>query len=302
MESHTLTISPQTNIHFTITKTSTPNNNPLLIFLHYWGGSSNTWHKQTSPTSPTSLTTTHNTVAIDLRGWGQSTGPTTSPKDYSITPMADDILAILTHLQTTPSTTPLFANGLILLGHSMGAKLALTVLSTLPPPLLILIKGLVLLAPAPPTPLLLPEEMATQQKQAYTSEESIRWTVENVLSNTKNLTKEDMDMIVRDSSSGNALARDGWIMYGMAEDITTLVEGVVGRLEGRKRKVRVWVVAGEEDVVEDKAKVEREVVGFLRQKEGLEVGFEVLGGMRHLVPLEEPGVVRRGVEWVVGEV
>ncbi|OOF94188.1 hypothetical protein ASPCADRAFT_208732, partial [Aspergillus carbonarius ITEM 5010] len=198
MESHTLTISPQTSIHFTITKTSTPNSNPLLIFLHYWGGSSNTWHKQTSPTSPTTVTTTHNTIAIDLRGWGQSTGPTTtndlnasaSPKDYSITPMASDLLAVLSHLHTTPSTTALLANGLILVGHSMGAKLSLTVLSTLPSPLLSLIQGLVLLAPAPPTPLLLPEEMATQQKQAYTSEASIRWTVGNVLSNTHNLSQD----------------------------------------------------------------------------------------------------------------
>ncbi|PYI01523.1 alpha/beta-hydrolase [Aspergillus sclerotiicarbonarius CBS 121057] len=297
MESHTLTISPQTSIHFTTTKTSPPIPNPLLIFLHYWGGSSNTWHKQTSPTSPHTLTKTHNTVTIDLRGWGQSTGPTTnaSPNDYSITPTATDIVSVLTHLQTT---TPILDNGIILIGHSMGAKLALAVLSTLPPPLLSQIQGLVLLAPAPPTPLLLPEDMATQQKQAYASEESIRWTVENVLSKTQNLSEDDMDMIVKDSLSRNALARDGWIMYGMAEDITSLVDGVVGRLEGRK--VRTFVVAGEEDVVEDKQRVEREVVGFLMRRGGFQVEFEVVRGVRHLVPLEEPGVVGRAVQWVLG--
>ena len=105
-------------------------------------------------------------------------------------------------------------------------------------------------------------------------------------------------MIVRDSLAGNVFARDGWIMYGMAEDITTLVDGVAGRLDGRK--IRVYVVAGEEDAVEDKNKVEREVVGFLRGKEGFEVEFEVLTGVKHLVPLEEPGVVGRGVQWVIG--
>ncbi|RAL03128.1 alpha/beta fold hydrolase [Aspergillus ibericus CBS 121593] len=295
MESHTLPITPQTTIHFTITQTPTPNTNPLLIFLHYWGGSSTTWYKQTSPTSPHTLTKTHNTVTIDLRGWGQSTGPTTdpSPKDYSITPMASDIVSVINHLHTT---TPLLTNGITLIGHSMGAKLCLAVLSTLPPPLLSLIKGLILLAPAPPSPLILPEEMSNQQRSAYTSEDSIRWTVTNVLSNTASLSANDMDMIVKDSSSGNALARDGWILYGMAEDITALVDGVVGRLEGRE--VRVYVVAGEEDAVESRERVKREVVGFLRAREGFRVEFEVLGGVRHLVPLEEPGVVRRAVEWV----
>ncbi|OJZ83163.1 hypothetical protein ASPFODRAFT_49812 [Aspergillus luchuensis CBS 106.47] len=294
MESHHLSTGPDTNIHFTIVKAQTSSSStPLLLFLHYWGGSSSTWHKQTSLTSPYTLSNAYNTVAIDLRGWGQSTGPAESSKDYSITPMASDVALVLSHLQ---STTSLIDNGVILIGHSMGAKVTLATLSKLSDSLLSLIKGLVLVAPAPPTPLILPSEMSEQQRKAYDNEASVRWTVENVLSSAQKISSDDMNMVIKDSLTGSILARDGWILHGMQENITSALDEVSTRLLGRK--VRVSVLAGAEDIVENKDQVEKEVVGALAQR-GFEVHFEVLEGVKHLIPLENPDGVARAIRSVV---
>ncbi|CAK49092.1 hypothetical protein CBS115989_6873 [Aspergillus niger] len=297
MASHYLSTSPDTNIHFTITKAQSPSSpTPLLLFLHYWGGSSATWYKQTSPTSPHTLNNIYNTVTADLRGWGQSTGPAdsgASSKDYSITPMASDIVSMLSHLQ---STTSLLDNGVILVGHSMGAKVTLATLSKLSDNQLSLVKGLVLVAPAPPTPLVLPAEMSEQQRKAYDNEGSVRWTVENVLSSVQNISGYDMELVVKNSLAGSTLARDGWILHGMQEDITSALDEVSTQLEGRK--VKVGVLAGADDIVENKDRVEKEVAGALTQR-GFEVQFEVLGGVKHLIPLESPESVARAIRSIV---
>ncbi|PYH65936.1 alpha/beta fold hydrolase [Aspergillus vadensis CBS 113365] len=294
MESHDLSTGPDTKIHFTITKTQpSSSSTPLLLFLHYWGGSNKTWYKQISPTSPHTLSSTYNTVAIDLRGWGQSTGPADSSKHYSVTPMASDVASVLSYLQ---STTSLINNGVILIGHSMGAKVTLSTFSKLSDSLLSLVKGLVLVAPAPPTPLIMPAEMSEQQRKAYDNEASVRWTVENVLSSVQNISSDDMNMVIRDSLAGSTLARDGWILHGMQEDITSALDEVSTRLVGRK--VRVSVLAGAEDVVENKDRVEKEVVGALTQR-GFEVQFEVLEGVKHLIPLENPEGVAKTIRSVV---
>ncbi|PWY87432.1 alpha/beta-hydrolase [Aspergillus heteromorphus CBS 117.55] len=298
MESHFFDVSPETKIHYNITRASS-SPSPLLVFIHYWGGSSMTWHKQTSPTSPHSLSKAYNTLSVDLRGWGQSTGPTegATARDYSILHMASDIVALLTHLTTSPPTTTLFKHGLILIGHSMGAKVALATLSTLPTNLLTLTTGLVLLAPAPPTPLILPPEMASQQRLAYSTPSSVHWTITNVLSSASSLSDTDIKTITASSTSAHPLARDGWILHGMQDDITPEIDALSAQLQLTGRRMRVSVLAGELDVVEQKERVEREVVQMLRNR-GFEVRFEVLTGVRHLIPLESPEGVVRGIEGV----
>lgn len=203
--------------------------------------------------------------------------------------MALDVASVLSHLQ---STTSLIDNGVILIGHSMGVKVTLATLSKLSDSLLSLIKGLVLVAPAPPTPLILPAEMSEQQRKAYDNEASVRWTVENVLSSVQNISIDDMNMVIRDSLAGSTLARDGWILHGMQEDITSALDEVSTRLVGSK--VRVSVLAGAEDIVENKDRIEKEVVGALAQR-GFEVQFEVFKRVKHLIPLENPEGIARAI-------
>ncbi|OKL61479.1 hypothetical protein UA08_03807 [Talaromyces atroroseus] len=292
MESQFIEISPDTVIHLRLVKeASVSDKSPLLVFLHYWGGSSSTWYKLTSPASQWSLSSQYASVALDFRGWGQSTGPeqaaAATAKDYSVTPNASDLVTVLERLKSNPATAGLVRNGIVLIGHSMGGKVALAALGKASDDILRLIKGLVLVAPAPPTPLVLPPEMSEQQKRAYDTAESVQWTVQNVLSTP--LAKDDVSLIVRDSRAGSQLATEGWILHGMQENIVAALDNV------SSREIKVSVLAGELDVVEQKDRVKSEVVETLSAK-GFLVTFAVVEGVKHLIPLEKPEAVRRAVE------
>ncbi|KAL2817906.1 Alpha/Beta hydrolase protein [Aspergillus cavernicola] len=291
MSSLSISTSPDTTLHVRITRPKTNTRKPLLVFLHYWGGSSLTWYKLVFPDSTTTLSSEYPTAAIDLRGWGQSTGPTedAAGASYSITTMASDIASVLSQLKSHAQNEDLLANGFVLVGHSMGAKVALATLSALPAAdLLGALKGLVLVAPAPPTALVLPVEMKEQQKVAYETEDSVRWVATNVLSSVEHLSEGDLDIIVRDSLSGNPLAKAAWPAYGMGEDITDEVSGALLALSAAGIQVRV--LAGELDVVERKDRVESEVCRFL-EGSGVMVSFRVVPAVKHLLPLESPAAV-----------
>src|SRR5690242_21079573 len=104
---------------------------PALVFLHYWGGSSRTWRHVTSM-----LGHDFRTVVIDQRGWGQSEAPSS---DYSLADLANDAVGVLEAIGL---------DRYILIGHSMGGKVAQFLASRRPSGL----AGLVLVAPSPPSP------------------------------------------------------------------------------------------------------------------------------------------------------
>ncbi|KAL5358968.1 Alpha/Beta hydrolase protein [Aspergillus floccosus] len=285
--------SPEVSLHGRISHSSNTQTKPLLVFLHYWGGSSSTWHKLTSPTSPTSLASSYPILAVDLRGWGKSTGPSAEDgSSYSIFAMASDTASLLEHLSNDQKENHLLAHGFVLVGHSMGAKVALGTVASLPAHLRQQLRGLVLVAPAPPGPLELPAEMKEQQKAAYASEESIRWTVENVLASPGNLDDEDTRLVVQDSLSGNQLAKEAWPTYGMREDISGRVREALASMGSADLRVRI--IVGDLDVVEPKERVDAEVRGFLEEC-GIPVVLKIAAGVKHLVPLECPEIVYQEV-------
>ncbi|KAL5341971.1 Alpha/Beta hydrolase protein [Aspergillus crustosus] len=224
-----------TTLHTRITRPTTPTNKPLVVFLHYWRGSSSTWHKVLSPDSSTAISSQYPTAAVDLRGWGKSIGPADETgRSYSMTAMAPDVATLVSSLKNSTENSDLLAQGFVLVGHSMGAKVALASLSALPDDLPKELKGLVLIAPAPPTALVLTQEMKEQQKIAYQSEDSVRWTVTNLLANTERLSEEDISLVVRNSLSGTELAKTAWPTYGMEEDITENVKTALASVGVRR--------------------------------------------------------------------
>jgi pimeloyl-ACP methyl ester carboxylesterase len=291
MSSTFFSTASQTSIHVRITRPVKQSDKPLLVFLHYWGGTSSTWYKLTSPETPTSLSDAYPAAAVDLRGWGKSTGPLDNERAYSVSTMAADIASVLLQLHQDADNGSILANGFVLIGQSMGAKVALATLPSLPDNLLKALKGIVLVAPAPPTALVLPAEMKEQQKGAYESAESVRWTVTNVLANPDNLNETDLDTVTRDSLSGNALAKTAWPSYGMEEDVSKAVKNVLSRL---RTNLRVRVLAGELDIVEPRERVEKEHCRFLEDA-GAVVSFQVVDGVKHLIPLERPEAIYEAV-------
>jgi 3-oxoadipate enol-lactonase len=252
-------ISPDTTLHVTISGDL----GPALIFLHFWGGSSRTYSQVISNLSPH-----FRCIAIDFRGWGTSTGPQRSDA-YSIKDLANDIENLIPKLDIKE---------FVLVGHSMGGKVAQLIAGRGQVKGL---KGVVLIAPAPPTPLALSPEMKKQQLVAYSSPQSAEFVVRNVLSSSK-LDDEVVSMLVEDMVKGNEFARAAWPAYAMAENVVKDVKNI---------DVPVLVISGEMDRVETSERLKSEVLGNVRGAEMVTVKDS-----GHLLLAEAPAEVSRLVK------
>lgn len=225
---------------------------PALVFLHYWGGSSRTWQHVVDALSPD-----YRTVAIDQRGWGKSAAQETG---YALSDLADDALALVDALHL---------ESYILVGHSMGGKVAQLAASRRPRGL----RGLVLVAPAPPSPLALPLDARQAMVLAYDSRESIVATVQQVLA-PDGLSDRDLETVIADSLAGARQAKAVWPLATSQEDITADVP---------KIDVPVLVISGEHDRVDPPEVLRRELLPRIAQAR-----LMVLPGVGHLLPLEAP--------------
>lgn len=262
MANQSVTLYPDVTIN--ISSTETPNSaskEPTLVLLHFWGGSSKTWSPVVSLLSPT-----YPTIAIDFRGWGSSTGPDHASA-YSISDLANDVRLIVRQKVT---------GDYILIGHSMGAKVAQLIAGTFglePAPPEAKLRGVVLICPAPPTPLTLPEDMRHQQIHAYDKAESAEFVTRHVLTALE-LEQHAVDALVRDMLQGNRHARAAWPAYAMGEDILS---------DSWRIDVPCLVLAAENDRVEPVDRVRTEVLQRLPHAQ-----FDIIKGSGHLAPVEAP--------------
>ncbi|TGO46317.1 hypothetical protein BOTNAR_0596g00070 [Botryotinia narcissicola] len=260
----------------------TLNSSPALIFLHFWGGSSSTY----APLI-TLLCSNHYCLALDFRGWGSSTGPQ-DPDAYHITDLSNDIFTLIPEL--LPPNHPF-----ILIGHSMGGKVAMYLSSTIeslsPTKSFPRLQALILLAPAPPTPLILPEEMTMQQLIAYDSIEAATFVVAHVLSSSP-LAEHVVSTLATNALAGNQYAKAAWPKYGMQENILEKTRGIA---------LPTLIFAGGNDRVETVERVKetlRTLSGVAEERKSL----IVLDGIGHLMMLEAPNILSREIENFVGEI
>lgn len=161
---------------------------PALVFLHYWGGTSRTWRKVTAE-----LEGQFKTVAYDARGWGKSDKTLAG---YKLADLADEALSLVKVLGIKQY---------VLVGHSMGGKVAQLAASRRPEGL----SGLILVAPAQPTPRRNPEEMRQGQLHAYDNRENVLKVIGSGLPTAHPSSPEILDQIVEDSLSGSREATMG---------------------------------------------------------------------------------------------
>ncbi len=225
---------------------------PALVFLHYWGGSSRTWDSVIA-----ALPQRYRTVAPDLRGWGDSDAPLTG---YTLADFADDAQQMIAHLGLREY---------VLVGHSMGGKIAQVLASRRPAGLV----GLALVAPATPTPLVLPAEVRAGMPSVYLSRESIGMALDRMLT-AKPLSAAQREQVIADSLRGAPQARDAWPASTSLEDISNLVGSI---------NVPVAVIAGELDQVDTVPVLKAELLSRISQAK-----LHVLPGTGHLSPLESP--------------
>ncbi|MEF3119537.1 alpha/beta hydrolase [Streptomyces chrestomyceticus] len=229
-----------------------PGTGPTLVFLHYWGGSARTWDLVVDRLAGRDVLT------VDFRGWSRSSA---LPGPYTLGQLADDTLAVLADAGVTDY---------VLVGHSMGGKVAQLVAATRPASL----RGIVLVGsgPAKPAAQVTPEYQEALS-HAYDSAESVAGARDHVLTATE-LPASVKAQVVTDSLTVTGAARTEWPLRGIAQDITELT-----RMIG----VPALVVAGEHDQVEPVGVLRDNLVPYLPHAE-----LVVLPHTGHLIPLEAP--------------
>jgi pimeloyl-ACP methyl ester carboxylesterase len=232
---------------------------PAIFFLHYWGGTSRTWRQVSAR-----LRDKFRTVAYDARGWGRSDKTLAG---YALADLADEALALVCELGV---------DEFVLVGHSLGGKIAQLAASRRPKGLL----GLVLVAPAPPTPLRFPHEMHETQIHAYDNRENVLQTIR--LLSARMPSPETVEQIVEDSMSGSREATLAYPTSSILEDISSEVPKIA---------VPALVLAGELDRLDSIEQHKREVVGRIANAR-----FEIIPRSGHLIPIDEPEELAKHIE------
>lgn len=233
---------------------------PSLVFLHYWGGSSRTWKHVCSRLAPN-----FHTLALDHRGWGQSDAPSMG---YGLADLAADAEGVIAALHP---------KRYVLIGHSMGGKVAQLMASRRPAGL----AGLVLVAPSPPSPMILPKEAREMMAGAYANRETVEATIDKVLTALP-LSAEDREQVIADSLRGAPAAKLAWPRATSLEDIT----GQVGAID-----VPTLVIAGELDRVDSPEVLRKELLPRISQ-----AVMTVVPGTGHLSMLETPDALTPLIE------
>jgi pimeloyl-ACP methyl ester carboxylesterase len=233
---------------------------PALVFLHYWCGSARTWdHVITCLVG-------RDAIAYDQRGWGAAaslSGP------YSLQQMAADVDTVAARLGL---------ERVVLIGHSMGGKVAQIVAGRRPAYL----SGLVLVAPAPPRP---PAHVTSAYQQelahAYDTAESAAFSLDNVLAH-KPLSDDLRRQVLHDSLDSAPVARTVWPLEGVAADVSESAKAIA---------VATLVLAGQYDLVEPPAVQEDLLLPAIRGAR-----MVTLPDAGHLLPLESPADVAREIQ------
>jgi pimeloyl-ACP methyl ester carboxylesterase len=233
---------------------------PALVFVHYWGGSADTWNGVLGHLPPGQAT-----VRFDQRGWGTSRA---LPGPYHLGRLADDLARVVETRVPGP---------FVLVGHSMGGKVSQLFAARRPAGLV----GLVLVAPAPPRPpATVTEEYRQGLSHAYDSPETVQHALDHVLTATP-LPGTVRATAVRDSLAAGAEARHEWPLRGIAQDITDAVRDI---------DVPVTVLAAENDVVEPPRVLRDHLLPHIPH-----ATLTTVPDAGHLLPAEAPGAVATAI-------
>ena len=233
-----------------------------LVFLHYWGGSARTWDLVIAY-----LPASVRSIALNQRGWG---GSVAVDDRYDLEALADDVLAV---------TEALAVRRFVVVGHSMGGKVAQVLAGRGSTGL----EGLVLVAPAPPTPMQVPEEVRAGMLASYQSREGVLQALD-VLAGSP-LPRILHEQVIADTLRGEAGAKRAWPDRGMTQDVSAGLEGFT---------LPVDVLIGEHDQIEREAVLRPALSRPLPQ-----ATFIIVPEAGHLLPLEAPEAIALACERIL---
>ena len=225
-----------------------------LVFLHYWGGSARTWRSVIDV-----LQGSYRCIAYDQRGWGCSDAPASG---YELEDLASDGFALVRSLNL---------ERYVLVGHSMGGKVAQLMASRRPEGL----ESLVLVGPASPAPQHIPEEARETQRHAYDNRHTALGAIDFLT--VRRPSEALVDQLIEDSLPGSPEAMRGWPASVAYQDIS----GEVAKIE-----VPTLVLVGDHDRQDPEEQQRREVLPAIAG-----ATLEVVRDCGHLIPIDQPRVL-----------
>jgi len=236
---------------------------PALIFLHYFAGSLRSWIHVSRDLSSGSRC-----LRIDIPGFGRS-APLAS---YSVHKAAQAITQLIEELRL---------ESYVLVGHSMGGKLALACAAAEPPGL----AGLVLVAPSPPTPEPMDERERSRLLATHGDRASAEETLHTITRRT--IPPDDAAFCIEDNLLTSSEAWHWWLAQGSREDIAAQAGWIT---------CPALVLGGSDDPVIPPHVIAAEVMPRLIDASRIEIA-----GAGHLLPLEAAEEVGTAIRSFVAE-
>jgi len=226
--------------------------NPVFVCLHYWAGSGREWEQVADELAPE-----FKCLMPNLGGFGGAPAP---KGGHSVAAYTDSIVALIAEKQLT---------SFILVGHSMGGKIALDLAARQPAGL----RGLVLLSPSPPTPEPMTDEDRTSSLRAYGNTAAALGTFTHITA--RPVSSEVKAQIIEDNLGSTREAWDAWLLRGSRENITNRLCDI---------KVPCTILVGDADAVMSPSVHGLETLPYLPEGTHL----EIISGAGHLLPYEAP--------------
>jgi pimeloyl-ACP methyl ester carboxylesterase len=249
---------PLLSIMSSVTKPTQSAASPLtFVCLHYWAGSGREWEAVAKL-----LTPDFTVLAPDLGGFGAAPAP---PNGYSVDAYADHLAAYLHDQQLTRY---------VLVGHSMGGKIALALAARQPAGL----AGVALLSPSPPTPEPMTEDDRQGSLRAYGKPAKAQETMQHITA--RPLPATVRQQIIDDNLRSTKAAWDAWLLHGSRENIASRLCHI---------QVPCTVLAGDQDAIMSPSVHGLETLPLLPENTPL----EIIGGAGHLLPYEAPEEVAK---------
>lgn len=234
---------------------------PVLVFLHYFGGSARSWKWVIDKLSDNYLC-----IALDLPGFGSNP----SLDNPSIDNFANYVLKNLKELNI---------KSCILIGHSMGGKIACQVAINDRGDL---VQKLVLVAPSPPTT----EPLTDDERWHMLNHPVLREAKRSVDNATKQtLTEEQYLLAVETQLISEEKTWKWWILDGMNHSIAE---------QAKKLSLPITILASKDDPIITPSIIQERVISVF-------VGGKLIvtDGVGHLSPMEVPDWVAGHIDKVV---
>jgi pimeloyl-ACP methyl ester carboxylesterase len=225
-----------------------------FIGLHYWAGSGHEFEQVADLLAPN-----YPFLRPNLMGFGETPPPVIS-SDYSVDAYADHVARFIKENQVSRY---------VLVGHSMGGKIALALAARQPHGL----AGVALLSPSPPTPEPMTDQDRLASMRSYGKLAEAEKTFQKITA--RPLPEVMHQQILLDNMKCTRLAWDAWLLHGSREDISARMCNVL---------VPCTILAGDHDNVMSPSVHGLETLPLLPTGTPL----EIIGGAGHLLPYEAP--------------